>query len=90
MGGSLEQIVVGMISIGIAGYLSSSAIRKIDITSCLGAALNQTHMTNVLNTDFESPRKFMATTKSKKKMPNATGLKTDSSSVSSESQQIIR
>jgi NitT/TauT family transport system permease protein len=29
MGGSLEQIVVGMISIGIAGYLSSSAIRKI-------------------------------------------------------------
>lgn len=27
MGGSLEQIVVGMISIGIAGYLSSSAIR---------------------------------------------------------------
>lgn len=29
MGGSLEQIVVGMISIGIAGYLSSSAIRYI-------------------------------------------------------------
>ena len=29
MGGSLEQIVVGMISIGIAGYLSSSAIRRI-------------------------------------------------------------
>ena len=29
MGGSLEQIVVGMISIGIAGYLCSSAIRKI-------------------------------------------------------------
>jgi len=29
MGGSLEQIIVGMISIGIAGYLSSSAIRKI-------------------------------------------------------------
>ena len=29
MGGSLEQIVVGMISIGIAGYLSSSAIRKL-------------------------------------------------------------
>jgi NitT/TauT family transport system permease protein len=27
MGGSLEQIVVGMISIGIAGYLSSGAIR---------------------------------------------------------------
>ncbi|MSO84787.1 MAG: ABC transporter permease [Rhodospirillales bacterium] len=27
MGGSLEQIVVGMISIGIAGYLCSSAIR---------------------------------------------------------------
>lgn len=27
MGGSLEQVVVGMISIGIAGYLSSSAIR---------------------------------------------------------------
>ncbi len=27
MGGSLEQIVVGMISIGIAGYLSSSLIR---------------------------------------------------------------
>ena len=27
MGGSLEQIVVGMISIGIAGYMSSSAIR---------------------------------------------------------------
>ena len=27
MGGSLEQIVVGMFSIGIAGYLSSSAIR---------------------------------------------------------------
>ncbi len=27
MGGSLEQIVVGMISIGIAGYLSSSFIR---------------------------------------------------------------
>ncbi|MFN3868674.1 MAG: ABC transporter permease [Hyphomicrobiaceae bacterium] len=29
MGGSLEQIVVGMISIGIAGYLSSGAIRYI-------------------------------------------------------------
>lgn len=29
MGGSLEQIVVGMISIGIAGYLSSSAIRAL-------------------------------------------------------------
>jgi len=27
MGGSLEHVVVGMISIGIAGYLSSSAIR---------------------------------------------------------------
>ena len=27
MGGSLEQVVVGMISIGIAGYLSSSAVR---------------------------------------------------------------
>ena len=27
MGGSMEQIVVGMISIGIAGYLSSSFIR---------------------------------------------------------------
>lgn len=29
MGGSLPQIVVGMISIGIAGYLSSSAIRML-------------------------------------------------------------
>lgn len=29
MGGSLEQIIVGMISIGIAGYLSSTAIRAI-------------------------------------------------------------
>ena len=29
MGGSLEQIVVGMISIGIAGYICSSTIRKI-------------------------------------------------------------
>ena len=29
MGGSMEQIVVGMISIGIAGYLSSSLIRVI-------------------------------------------------------------
>ena len=29
MGGSLEQIVVGMISIGIAGYLSSSLIRAL-------------------------------------------------------------
>ncbi|MGI9301212.1 MAG: ABC transporter permease [Gammaproteobacteria bacterium] len=29
MGGSMEQIVVGMISIGIAGYLCSSAIRYI-------------------------------------------------------------
>jgi NitT/TauT family transport system permease protein len=29
MGGSLEQIVVGMISIGVAGYLCSSAIRYI-------------------------------------------------------------
>jgi NitT/TauT family transport system permease protein len=28
MGGSLEQIVVGMISIGIAGYISSSIIRS--------------------------------------------------------------
>ena len=28
-GGSLEQIVVGMISIGIAGYICSSTIRKI-------------------------------------------------------------
>ena len=31
MGGSLEQIVVGMISIGIAGYLSSSAIRRLGV-----------------------------------------------------------
>lgn len=31
MGGSLEQIVVGMISIGIAGYLCSSAIRYIGV-----------------------------------------------------------
>jgi len=29
MGGSLPQIVVGMISIGIAGYLSSTVIRMI-------------------------------------------------------------
>lgn len=29
VGGSLNQIVVGMISIGIAGYISSSIIRKI-------------------------------------------------------------
>jgi NitT/TauT family transport system permease protein len=29
VGGSMEQIVVGMISIGIAGYLSSSLIRKL-------------------------------------------------------------
>lgn len=29
MGGSLEQVVVGMISIGIAGYLSSALIRKV-------------------------------------------------------------
>ena len=29
MGGSLEQIVVGMISIGIAGYLSSSLVRML-------------------------------------------------------------
>ena len=29
IGGSLEQIIVGMISIGIAGYLSSSAIRML-------------------------------------------------------------
>lgn len=29
VGGSLEQIVVGMISIGIAGYVSSSIIRKL-------------------------------------------------------------
>ena len=34
MGGSLEQIVVGMISIGIAGYLSSSIIRAIG-DSCM-------------------------------------------------------
>ncbi len=34
MGGSLEQIVVGMISIGIAGYLSSSAIRYLG-TVCM-------------------------------------------------------
>ncbi len=32
MGGSLEQIVVGMLSIGVAGYLSSSAIRKLGYT----------------------------------------------------------
>ncbi|WP_438996135.1 ABC transporter permease [Candidatus Puniceispirillum sp.] len=31
MGGSLEHIVVGMISIGIAGYLCSSSIRKLGI-----------------------------------------------------------
>lgn len=31
MGGSMEQIVVGMISIGIAGYLCSSAIRYIGV-----------------------------------------------------------
>ena len=35
--GSLEQIVVGMISIGIAGYICSSTIRKLDI-SLPGAA----------------------------------------------------
>ena len=29
MGGSMPQIVVGMISIGIAGYLSSGIIRMI-------------------------------------------------------------
>ena len=29
MGGSMPQIVVGMISIGIAGYLSSAAIRTL-------------------------------------------------------------
>ncbi len=29
IGGSLEQVVVGMISIGIAGYLSSAIIRKL-------------------------------------------------------------
>lgn len=29
LGGSYEQIIVGMISIGIAGYLSSAAIRRI-------------------------------------------------------------
>lgn len=29
MGGSLEQVVVGMISIGIAGYLCSSAVRML-------------------------------------------------------------
>jgi NitT/TauT family transport system permease protein len=29
IGGSLPQIVVGMISIGIAGYLSSTVIRMI-------------------------------------------------------------
>jgi len=29
IGGSLDQVVVGMISIGIAGYLSSSAIRRL-------------------------------------------------------------
>jgi NitT/TauT family transport system permease protein len=28
-GGSYEQIIVGMISIGIAGYISSSAIRAL-------------------------------------------------------------
>lgn len=33
MGGSLEQIVVGMISIGIAGYLCSSAIRYIGVAA---------------------------------------------------------
>ncbi len=33
MGGSLEQIVVGMISIGIAGYLCSSAIRYIGVVA---------------------------------------------------------
>lgn len=31
MGGSLEHIIVGMISIGIAGYLCSSSIRKLGI-----------------------------------------------------------
>ena len=31
MGGSLEHIVVGMISIGIAGYLCSSSIRKLGV-----------------------------------------------------------
>ncbi len=31
MGGSIEQVVVGMISIGIAGYLSSTAIRWLGI-----------------------------------------------------------
>jgi NitT/TauT family transport system permease protein len=31
MGGSIEQVIVGMISIGIAGYLSSSLIRKLGV-----------------------------------------------------------
>jgi NitT/TauT family transport system permease protein len=33
MGGAMEQVIVGMISIGIAGYLSSSLIRYIGVTS---------------------------------------------------------
>ena len=33
MGGSMEQVIVGMISIGIAGYLSSSAIRYLGYVS---------------------------------------------------------
>lgn len=33
MGGSMEQVIVGMISIGIAGYLSSSIIRYIGYLS---------------------------------------------------------
>lgn len=33
MGGSMEQVVVGMISIGIAGYLSSSLIRYVGYLS---------------------------------------------------------
>ena len=27
MGGAMDQVIIGMISIGIAGYLSSSIIR---------------------------------------------------------------
>ena len=33
MGGSMEQVIIGMISIGIAGYLSSSLIRYIGYLS---------------------------------------------------------
>ena len=62
-GGSLEQIVVGMISIGIAGYLSSSAIERLALP-CHGAVYSRSTLKQKpKHSEFELPEKFHGNSK---------------------------